>query len=195
MNMWQVMLFFVLFLVGNAAAAEPAPEEVVGRPAPAWQELRVLGTTQTLESFRGNVVLIRWFSDECPLCKSTLPGLGRLYETHRKAGLVVVGVYHPKPKPRAVSEQEVRKFAGTLGIRFPVTLDPDWTVLKRFWLNERPRAYTSVTFLIDRKGIIRWVHRGGEFHESADPEHKACDAAWRELQQILPRVLKENDAP
>ena len=196
MKTWLIALLALTLLVRSSSAkAEPPEGDVVGKPAPAWAELRWLGMPLKLEALRGKAVLIRWWSNECPLCRSTLPGLGRLYEEHEKDGLVVVGVYHPKPEPRPVSEAEVKKFADNLGIRFPVAIDADWTVLKRYWLTGRKRAFTSVSFLIDRKGIIRWVHRGGEFHESRDPDHKNCDAAWQDLQRVLKRVLSERLSP
>jgi peroxiredoxin len=190
---WFSLLFFVVAeVVAGAplAAAEPAKGDVIGQPAPAWTELAWLGTPLKLEALRGKAVLIRWWSDECPLCKGTLPGLGRLYDQHQKDGLVVIGIYHPKPRPRPVSQSEVKKYAESLGVRFPVAIDADWTVLKRWWLDGRERTFTSVSFLLDRQGTIRWMHRGGEFHESSEPDHTACDASWRELQSKLQAVLK-----
>jgi thiol-disulfide isomerase/thioredoxin len=188
MNRLAGLLLVALFLISAPLRAGGA--EVVGRPAPAWTELRWLGPPQTT-ALRSQVVLVRWWSDECPLCKSTLPGLGKLYAAHRKDGLMVVGVYHPKPQPKAVAAAEVKKYAAALGVQFPVAIDADWTVLKRWWLKDNERSFTSVSFLVDRQGIIRWMHRGGEFHESLDPEHKACNDAWQELRRVLPVVLGE----
>src|SRR5437868_12467326 len=101
MKAWLVGVSLLMLLVSaSSAQAGSAESNVIGQPAPSWDELHWLGTPQKLAALRGKVVLIRWWSDECPLCKSTLPGLGRLYDEHQKEGLVVVGVYHPKPKPR-----------------------------------------------------------------------------------------------
>ena len=171
--------------------ARAASDDVVGSAAPDWNGLRWLGPPQNT-ALRKNVVLVRFWSDECPLCRSTLPGLGKLYDAHRRDGLLVVGVYHPKPQPRAVADVKVKQYAETLGVHFPVAIDENWTVLRRYWLDGRPRSFTSVSFLIDRQGRIRWMHRGGEFHESADPEHKDCDTAWQELNRVLKTVLAEH---
>jgi peroxiredoxin len=183
-------LALLLSVLLAPARAETPGEELLGRPAPGWDGLRWLGTPLGSEALRGKVVLLRWWSDECPMCRGTLPGLQRLYDEHQQEGLVLVGVYHPKPA-RPVTDAEVTRYRDGLGVRFPVAIDADWTVLKRWWLTGRPRAFTSVSFLVDRKGTIRWLHRGGEFHPSRDPEHKDCDAAFSELQRTLAQALKE----
>jgi hypothetical protein len=35
--------------------------------------------------------------------------------------------------------------------------------LRRWWLNHGEGNWTSVSFLIDRKGVIRHIHSGGEY--------------------------------
>ena len=47
------------------------------------------------------------------------------------------------------------------------------------------------SFLIDRDGMIRWVHGGGEYHPSADPAHARCTVQYRELEKTLAVVLAE----
>jgi peroxiredoxin len=191
MKSW-LALCLVLFLCAASSGAPGEGRELIGRAAPDASELRWLGPPQPLSQLRGKVVLMRFWSDDCPMCASTLPGVDRLYAQHQKEGLVTVGVYHPKPDPRPVSDVEVRKYAASLGVHFPVAIDADWTVLKRWWLSQRPRDFTSVSFLVDRKGTIRWLHPGGELHPSRDPAHRACDLAWQELERVLAQVLQES---
>src|SRR5438034_642643 len=72
---------------------------------------------------------------------------------------------------------------------------PRWT-LDRYWLDGNPeRNWTSVSFLIDRDGVIRWVHGGGEYHPSDDPAHLRCDAEYRGLEQALAQALAEKPGP
>jgi hypothetical protein len=52
-----------------------------------------------------------------------------------------------------------------------------------------------VSFLIDRQGVIRWVHSGGEYHRSSDPAHARCDMQYRELEKTLAAVLAEPASP
>src|SRR5687768_7094242 len=80
--------------------------EMIGQPAPGWRVTRwVRGTERSLQDMRGKVVLIRWWTDGCRFCRSTLPEIERLRRQHPK-DLVVLGVYHPKP-PREVSNQKI----------------------------------------------------------------------------------------
>ena len=186
--------------VGAVAAAhahDPAmldPDsgaELLGRPAPAWTFTRWIGPPFSLASLRGKVVLLRWWTEGCHYCAATLPELERLRLEHAGQGLVVIGVFHPKP-PREVSDRHIRAVAKRLGFRGPLAVDREWTTLERYWLAAHPeRAWTSVSFLIDRQGEIRWVHGGGEYHRSDDPAHARCTVQYRELERTLAVVLAE----
>ena len=179
------------------AAAPPssrqrAGAEMIGRPAPAWSFERWIRTPPlSLESLRGRVVLVRWWTDGCHYCANTLPGLEALRERYAGQGLVVIGAYHPKP-PRAVSDRRILGFADALGFRGPIAVDPEWSTLERYWLAGHPeRGWTSVSFLIDRDGNVRWVHGGGEYHPSTDPRHRSCDLEYRGLEEVLAAALAQ----
>src|SRR5580765_1860870 len=172
--------------------ATRATDELIGHSAPAWSFDRwVRGGPLSLASLRGKVVLVRWWTDGCPYCASTLPALETLRARDADRGLVVIGVYHPKP-PRDVSDRQILAVAKKLGFEGPVALDREWSTLERYWLGGHPeRGWTSVSFLIDREGVIRWLHRGGEYHPSSDPRHAACDVEYRGLEKTLATLLAE----
>ena len=162
--------------------------ELLGRPArPLTFERWARGGPLELKSLRGRVVLLRWWTDGCPYCGGSLPALERLREQHARDGLVVIGVYHPKPRgPRR--DADIVAAAKRLGFHGPIAVDERWSTLARWWLDGHPeRGFTSVSFLIDRGGRVRWVHRGGELHPGAAGD--ACDMAWRDLERTLPKVL------
>jgi hypothetical protein len=74
---------------------------------------------------------------------------------------------------------------------FPIAVDGDWTALKRWWLT-KDRDFTSVSFLVDQNGIIRYVHRGGEFHEGQQggmPTHEACNRDMHFIQGEIEKLL------
>jgi thiol-disulfide isomerase/thioredoxin len=178
------------------AARAPADDpdlglEMIGKPAPAWTFTRWIGPPRSLASLRGKVVLVRWWTEGCHFCATTLPEIEALRTAHADEGLVVVGVFHPKP-PREVSDRHIVSMAKKLGFRGPIAVDRDWVTLDRYWLAADPeRNWTSVSFLIDRQGLIRWVHGGGEYHRSDDPAHARCVVQYRELQRALARALAE----
>jgi len=163
--------------------------ELIGRRAPAWSfERWIRSPALTPQDLRGQVVLLRWWTEGCDFCAATLPGLEALRKRYGDDGLVIIGVYHPKP-PRAVSDRDIVAMANRLGFKGPIAVDQRWTTLERYWLAGHEREYTSVSFLIDRDGLIRWVQRGGEYHPSPDPRHARCDLEYRGLEKALADLL------
>ena len=196
------LLIAASFDAGRADPAHPVamagPDsgaELLGRPAPAWTFTRWIGAPLALERLRGRVVLLRWWTEGCHFCAATLPELEALRRAHGDDGLVVIGVFHPKP-PREVGDRRIAALAKRLGFSGPIAVDRDWATLDRYWLADHPeRNWTSVSFLVDRAGIIRWVHGGGEYHQSDDPAHARCAVQYRELEVALAHALAEPPPP
>ena len=191
MQMPLLALGAALNLLAAAPASPSAPgAERIGRPAPAWSFERWIRTAPlSLDALHGKVVLIRWWTDGCHYCAATLPGLETLRARYADQGLVVIGAYHPKP-PRDVSDRKILAFADKLGFEGPIAVDREWSTLDRYWLAGHPeRDWTSVSFLIDREGVIRWLHGGGEYHPSSDPRHATCDLEYRGLEKVLRTTL------
>jgi peroxiredoxin len=146
--------------IGEGAAGIDATT-IVGEPAPAW-DVEWLGEPVTLAGLRGQVVLVRWFTQGCPYCRRTAPTLVALHDELAARGLAVIGIYHHKSDTPLVAD-DVRAFADELGFRFPIAIDPGWRTLDRWWMDDHPESWTSVSFLIDRRGIVRYVHTGGAY--------------------------------
>jgi len=179
-----------------ADAADPdSPAELLDRPARAWSFDRWVDTPPlTLAGLRGKVVLVRWFNTGCRYCGNTLPAIETLRRRYGDRGLVVIGVFHPKP-PRPVSDAFVRRTARKLGFTGPLAVDEEWTTLNRWWLANHPdRNWTSVSFLLDREGVVRWAHGGGEYHASQDPRHAACEVRLHDLERTIERLLGDASA-
>jgi hypothetical protein len=66
----------------------------------------------------------------------------------------------PPQGPEPLNLDTVRGYVD-YQFRFPVAVDPDWQTLKRWWLDGHERSWRSVSFLIDRRGVIRHVHSAG----------------------------------
>lgn len=165
--------------------------KLVGTKAPPLPELRWLdGRSRSLDALAGKVVVIRSFTNECPFCASTLPSLEALQKRYAGRDLVVLGVYHPKP-PRPVASGDVAAFASSAGVSFPVAVDEDWSLVRRWWKDESDGPWTSITWVLDRKGTIRAVHPGGEYHEGGGAGHERCRADFAELRQTIDRLLAE----
>ena len=174
------------------AALLLAAAAVVGNPAPELPPLQwVQGGPLTLAGLRGKVVLIRFFMDaDCPYCRATAPSLNEFHDTFAARGLVVIGMYTPKPRPRAVTPDEVRGYVKSYGFTFPVAIDADWSALHKLWLDRVPGAeFTSATLLIDRHGILRHVQKGGVYaKDDADPQARRD---YDEMREAIVKLLAE----
>ena len=179
-------VFLALILTTAAVVGSPAPE----LPPLQW----VQGGPLTLEGLRGKVVLIRFFTDrECPFCSATAPALNALQRDFAARGLVVLGLYTPKPRPRPTSVEDVRKTVDAYGFRFPVAVDDGWKALRRLWLDRADSGWTSASLLIDRAGVVRHVHPGGVFaKDSADPRARRD---YDEMRAAVERLLDEKEIP
>ena len=145
-----------------------------------------------MQALRGKVVLVRWWTEGCPYCVATAPALRQLDHKYGSRGLAVIGIFHPKPAGDW-SLERMRMASDRLGVTFPVALDGDWSTLRRWWPDLERRGWTSVSFVVDKKGIIRYVHPGGEFHEGRTGEegHARCERDYKEIDQVIGRLLRE----
>jgi peroxiredoxin len=166
---------------------------ILGQPVPDWPAKPanqwIQGGPLTLAGLRGKVVLIRFFMDsECPYCRKTAPSLNALYEEFAGRGLVVIGMYTPKPKPHPIAADKVREYVASYGFRFPVAVDAEWGALNALWLDRVPGAeFTSASLLIDKHGVLRHIHEGGVFaKDAADPKAKSdYDALHAAIVELL----------
>lgn len=138
----------------------------------------------------GRPVLYRWWTSGCSFCAKTLPAIDTLRTRYEPQGLHVVAVFHPKP-PRELSEESIRDAAKKIGFTGVIATDDSWSQLKRVWLTEE-RPATSVSFLVDAKGVIRFVHPGTTFYPSDDPKHAKENEAYHALEATIEKVLAES---
>jgi peroxiredoxin len=158
-----------------------AADPLIGRPAPEWQLTNWLNSAPlALKDLRGQVVLVRWWTaPQCEFCRVTAPALNEFHADFAAKGLRVIGIYHHK-LPTPLEPAHVAGQAAELGFKFPVAVDPGWRTLRRWWLDGHERDFTSVSFLLDRRGVIRHLHPGGQYVKG-DADHAALKAKIVEL--------------
>lgn len=176
----------VLLVVAAATLAcgrgsgEPAPPppvragaELVGTAAQEFIAVTWLdGQPHTLAELRGQVVLVRFWTDTCPYCQRTAPALRQLHAEFAARGLVVIGLHHAKPRGSTRTAAEVEAVARAWGMDFRIGLDTNGSTIDAWWLTGHSRAATSASFLIDRRGTIRLVHPGPEYTPTGDPQSR-----------------------
>jgi len=120
-----------------------------GGPAPDFTLNELSGAPAALSQYRGQVVLVNFWATWCGPCQQELPLLDQVYKKYKPAGFTLLGVNVDKDAP-AVKDLLARK-----PLSFPVLLDPANSVSKAYHVDDMPSSV-----LIDRKGMIRYVHRG-----------------------------------
>ena len=114
----------------------------------------------TIQSLRGKVVLVDFWTYTCINCIRTLPHITSWYEKYKDKGFVVVGVHTPEFQFEH-STDNVLDAAKMYGIHYPVAQDNDY----KTW-NNYQNEYWPAEYLIDVQGRIRRTHFGeGEYDE------------------------------
>ncbi len=116
-----------------------------------------------MESLRGKVVLIDFWTYSCINCIRTLPFLQTWHQRYADQDLVIVGVHTPEFAFEKVYDNVVDATVD-MGVAWPVVQDNDFVVWdsysNRFW----PAKY-----LIDKDGVIRYRHFGeGKYAETEE---------------------------
>jgi peroxiredoxin len=172
-----------------------ALSSILGQPVPDWPAKSgaqwVQGGPLDLRSLRGQVVLIRFFTaTECPYCSATAPALNEFHREFGPKGLVVIGMYTPKPRPKPTPVAEVREVVKEYGFAFPIAVDDDWGALRTLWLDRVPgAAFTSASLLVDRHGRLRHVHEGGTFAKEGGDDQARED--YRKMREAIEAALAE----
>ena len=151
-----IFLVLSIFLVTFACkekAGEPSLPKI-GTAAIDFNCQDLKGQTWSLDQIRGKVVLLRFWADWCPYCRYEMPVIDKYYRKLNKEGFLVLAV-NVKQSPEVALT-----FTAQLDVTFPVPLDPDGKMARRYGVYAIP-----TNFLIDRQGIVREILIGEVFRE------------------------------
>jgi len=134
---------------GGGASSAQASHPLLGAPAPAFELPSVAGgAPQSLAAHAGKVLVVDFWATWCEPCKQSFPAYQALVN---KLGDGVAVV--------AISQDDDAKgipaFVAETGAKFAVVWDDGKAVAKAYDPPTMPTA-----FVIDKSGIIRFVHVG-----------------------------------
>ncbi len=138
-----VTFALVLLLLGTAAAQRASDFTLKDLAGRAWS----LG-----ESFPDKVVLLDFWATWCAPCVKELPHLQELQDAYGEKGFQLLTISIDGPDAVA----DVSAFVARYGFSFPVLLDTESRVISVY----NPSLVLPHSVLVDRRGIIRYVHQG-----------------------------------
>ena len=135
---------------GAAGPTGSGNHPLVGQKAPdfAITPMNEKGRV-ALSKYSGKVAIVDFWATWCEPCKKSFPKLQELYVKYKASGLEMV----------AVSEDDenngIKDFAETYGAKFPVGWDDGKSIAGKWQIPNMPS-----TFIVDKSGIVRFVHLG-----------------------------------
>ena len=187
--MYKYLLLAALLLLSVVTNAQTDGSDIIGTRAPEFRGLTWINTDPiSIKDLRGSVVLIRFWLVDCPYCYNTAPSLVEFKNEYRKSGLVIIGIHHPKSE-RTKNIELVKIRAEKFGFLFPIAQDTNWETINAYWLGGRDRSFTSSSILIDKKGIIRYVHEGGEYFRSET--NKKANTDFKNMNSMIRKLSDE----
>jgi len=146
---------------GGAVAPTGAKHELLNNPGPDFsgESINAKGKVSLAQS-QGKVVLVDFWATWCEPCKKSFPKLEELRVKYESAGFVIV----------AISEDDesngVKDFGTTHGAKFPLLWDKDKSIANKWHPPNMPSS-----FIVDKKGVVRFVHLG--YHDGEEKEIEA----------------------
>jgi peroxiredoxin len=157
-------------MTGGGADSPSSERGLIGNPAPDFSVARAVGSkgTISLANLAGNVVVVDFWGTFCEPCKKSFPKLQDLSAKYGGSGLRVVAI----SEDEAEDKDKIASFAQTYGAKFSIGWDDDKSIARHY----KPETMPT-TFIVDRKGIVRFAHVG--YH---DGEEVSIE---RELKELL----------
>lgn len=151
----------------------------IGDKAPDFLLEDTLGEGVSLSDFYGKTVVVLYFypKDNTRICTRQACGFRNSYELFKELGSEVIGISSDSSSSHA-------EFASSHRLPFILLSDPDGAVRIRFGISQTFGVLPGrITFIIDKKGIIRHVF------SSQFRAQKHVDEAIR----IVQSIQKESD--
>jgi peroxiredoxin len=123
---------------------------LIGSLAPTFTLANLDGSNQSLEQYRGKVVLLNFWATWCQPCTKEMPAMQTAYDALQNQGFVVLAINELE------DIQKVREHILEYQHTFDVLLDRDNQVANMYGVVGLP-----VSVFIDKSGHVRKVVKGG----------------------------------
>lgn len=126
----------------------------LGLPAQAFATKTINGIDVSLDKYKGKVLLLDFWATWCPPCVAEMPNMKKCYDEYKNMGYEIIGF---------ASEDiadALKDFLPKNSIEWPIVANNNnnyQTVAQIYKVSNIPAS-----FLIDKKGILRFVNLTGE---------------------------------
>lgn len=126
---------------GAVSAADPFTELDIDLPkerfeAPLFTLEMLSGGKADLTDFAGKVVLLNFWATWCLPCREEMPAMQQLWQQYREQGFVIVAIAVNKGE-----REQIASFVDKLALSYPILLDPEGEVRKRYEVAALPTSY------------------------------------------------------
>lgn len=138
--------------------ARAARAQSPGKPAPEFVGLEnwINSDPLTIQSLRGRIVLVDFWTFGCSNCINTLPSMVKWHGDLGQRGLTIVGVHTPEfPFERELSA--LQKAVRRHGIEYAVAQDNAYQTWRAY-----ETRYWPTSIIVDRDGQIVKYHEGDQ---------------------------------
>ena len=146
-----ILFFFEHFIEAPISITDVQVEEnfdqrksAVGYLAPDFSLRNLKGNYESLDSFRGQVVVLNFWATWCAPCRVEMPSFEKLYRRYRSEGVAVLAVTLDKN-----AGPKIKSFVDEYELSFPILLDEKGEVERLY-----PSMTIPFTYVIDREGRV-----------------------------------------
>jgi peroxiredoxin len=155
----QFVILAAVLIIGGYAVVQSlfktASVMKAGDQPPAFRLVGLDGLAYELADYRGKPLIVNFWGTFCPPCRNEMPAFQTAYDKWKDKGVQLVGIN--------LSEDQlsVRSFARQVGAKFPILLDRNRQIEKKYGIKQYP-----TTFFIAADGKIQDIVIGGPMSET-----------------------------
>jgi peroxiredoxin len=148
-----------IILEVSSVKVEPKKSILTNAPAPDFSFQTLDNKTIGLSGLKGKVVLLDFWAIWCSPCVANLPDIKKIYNRHGRSEFEIIGISLDGGEASKTTLNDLQNFAAKEQMNWLIAFDNGG------WDNTAAQIYNitgiPIHIVIDKKGIIRFIERGG----------------------------------
>ena len=166
-----ILLLFISITIAILSGSLSTATELKA-PAPDINAERWLNSKPiNWDTLKGKVVLVEFWTFGCSNCRAVEPYVKSWYQKYQPEGLEIVAVHSPEFNHERDIDN-VREYVRDHAITYPVAIDNDFNIWRRF-----SNHYWPAMYIVDKQGVIRYRFIG--------------EGRYNKIESILQKLLEE----